>query len=120
MRDFRKYEVWKDSHNLVLKIFKITKSFPKEENYGITSQIRRSSQSIPTNIAEGCGRMSDIDFKRFLYTSLGSVFELDYQIELCKDVKYINHDQYVILQEDIIKIRRKLIALIKKLSAQST
>ncbi|MFC1508842.1 four helix bundle protein [Candidatus Omnitrophota bacterium] len=78
MKDFRQLEVWKRSHELTLKIYKLTKSFPKEELYGVTSQIRRAALSIPTNIAEGCGRKGDVELSRFLVISLGSASELDY------------------------------------------
>ena len=65
MRDFKKYDIWKLSHKLTLDIYKTSNDFPKEEIYGLTSQIRRASSSIPTNISEGCGRSSDSDFNRF-------------------------------------------------------
>ena len=71
MRDFKKYDIWKLSHELTLEIYLITKTFPKDEIYGLTSQIRRSSSSIPTNISEGCGRDSDLEFNRFLTIAFG-------------------------------------------------
>ncbi|HEY9221961.1 MAG TPA: four helix bundle protein [Lutibacter sp.] len=69
MKDFRSLNVWEKGHTITLSIYKLTQSFPKEEMYGLTSQIRRASTSIPTNIAEGCGRGSDADFARFLQMS---------------------------------------------------
>ena len=92
MKDFRKLIVWEKAHQLTLKIYKVTEQFPREELYGLTSQIRRASVSIPTNIAEGCVRSSNADFSRFLYIALGSTSELEYLILLAMDVKFIKND----------------------------
>ena len=70
MRDFKKYDIWQLSHNLTLEVYKITSSFPKEELFGLTSQIRRAVASVPTNISEGCGRNSDSEFNNFLNMAL--------------------------------------------------
>lgn len=78
MRDFRQLRVWEDSHQLALEIYKITKSFPKEELFALTSQIRRASVSIASNIAVGCGRGSNKDYANFLQMALGSAFKVDY------------------------------------------
>jgi len=77
MKDFRNLKAWEKAHQLTLKIYKVTEEFPREELYGLTSQIRRACVSIPTNIAEGCVRSSDADFSRFLYIALGSTSELE-------------------------------------------
>ena len=90
MRDFRKYRVWELGHDLTLDIYRQTKEFPKEERYGVTSQMRRASSSVPANIAEGCGRESDAEFRRFLVISQGSVSELEYFNILAKDLGYIS------------------------------
>ncbi|HRJ76165.1 MAG TPA: four helix bundle protein, partial [Anaerolineales bacterium] len=82
MKDFRQLKVWEKSHQLALAVYKVTKSFPKEELYGLTTQIRRASMSIPTNIAEGCGRNTDADFARFLQIAMGSASETEYQLIL--------------------------------------
>ena len=82
MKDFRQLKVWEKSHQLALTVYKATKGFPKEELYGLTSQIRRSSMSIPTNIAEDCGRNTDTDFARFLQMAMGSASETEYQLIL--------------------------------------
>ena len=114
MKDFRKLEVWKRAHELVLEIYKVTYQFPKEELYGLTNQIRRSSSSIPTNIAEGCGRAGDTEFHRFLIIAMGSASELEYQIVLAHDLEYLKSQQYEELQQKIIVVRKMLNALIKK------
>ena len=95
----------------------MTKGFPREEMYGLTSQIRRACVSIPTNISEGCVRSSDADFSRFLFISLGSASELEYLILLSKDLKYINEKFYAELNIGINEIKKMLIGMIKKLKA---
>lgn len=78
MQDYKKLKVWESSHNLTKRLYEVTSCFPKEELYGLTSQVRRAGSSIPTNITEGCGRNSPSDFAHFLQISLGSTFELEY------------------------------------------
>jgi four helix bundle protein len=80
MKDFRQLKVWEKSHQLALAVYKITKEFPKEELYGLTSQIRRASMSIPTTIAEGCGRNTNKEFARFLQIAMGFASETEYQL----------------------------------------
>ena len=116
MRDFKKYDIWELSHVFTLKIYELTNSFPKEEIYGIISQIRRASSSIPTNISEGCGRDSDTEFNRFLTIALGSASEVEYLLILCKNLKYLNEETYRILHEDINVIKRKIYKLKQKLN----
>ena len=94
MQDFKNLKVWKKSHELTLKVYKISKQFSREELFGLKSQVRRASVSIPSNIAEGCGRNSDADFARFLQIAFGSANELEYQIMLAHDLKYINSKNY--------------------------
>lgn len=94
MRDFQQLEFWQRSHRLTLQVYHLTKSFPKEEVYGLASQMRRSASSIPTNIAEGCGRHST-ELKRFLIIAAGSTSELQYQFILSKDLGYILLNQYL-------------------------
>jgi four helix bundle protein len=115
MSHFRKILVWQKSISLVTKIYKATSTFPKEEMFGLTSQIRRSSVSIPSNIAEGSGRESSKDFTRFLYISLGSIFEMQTQLEIAKNIIYINEEEFNLLYEDSREIERMLVSLIRKL-----
>ena len=89
MKDFRQLKVWEKSHQLALAIYKSTKEFPKEEVYGLTSQIRHASMSIPTNIAEGCGRNTDKEFARFLQIAMGSASEAEYQLILARDLNFL-------------------------------
>ena len=90
MRNFRNLSIWSKSHSFALKIYSITKSYPREEMFTLISQMRRSASSIATNIAEGCGRNSNPDFKRFLIVASGSSSELEYQLILSKDLNYIS------------------------------
>ncbi|MRX68254.1 four helix bundle protein [Flavobacterium resistens] len=115
MSHFRKILVWQKSMSLVTKIYKATRTFPKEEMFGLTSQIRRSSVSIPSNIAEGSSRESSKDFLRFLYISLGSIFEMQTQLEIAKNIIYINEEEFNLLYEDSREIERMLASLIRKL-----
>ncbi len=89
MRDFTKLTIWQRSHQLTLKIYSATKLFPREEMFGIISQMRRSSSSVPTNIAEGCGRNSNPQLLHFLQIATGSLSELSYQLILSKDLLYL-------------------------------
>jgi four helix bundle protein len=114
MKDYRNLEVWKRAHELVIEVYKITGQFPKEEKFGLTSQMRRSSSSIPTNIAEGCGRAGDTEFHRFLIIAMGSSSELEYQVLLSHDLGYLKTQQYEELEQEIIVVRKMLNALIQK------
>jgi len=87
MRDFRKRKVWEKAHELALDAYHVTASFPREELYGITAQLRRAAVSIPANIAEGCGREGEAELRRFLRIALGSANELEYHLLLAKDLR---------------------------------
>ncbi len=105
--------VWKEAMDLVVHMYGITKSFPTAEQFGLTSQMRRSSISIPSNIAEGAGRKGSREFSRFLYIALGSLSELETQIEIAERLNYIGDSSET--KEKIIYIRRMLVKLIKSL-----
>jgi len=111
MKDYKKLLVWQKAHQLVLKIYKRTKSFPKEETYGLTSQIRRAVISVATNIVEGTSRKSQIDFSRFLQISFGSAKEVEYEILLAKDLDYIDAESYNELEHQIEEIKKMLVGL---------
>ena len=90
--NYTKLEVWIETRKLTNLVYDISKEFPKEELYGLTSQIRRASLSIPTNISEGCGRNSDKEFNQFLNIALGSASETEYLLILAKDLQYFNNE----------------------------
>jgi four helix bundle protein len=108
VRNFQDLTIWVKSHLLTLKIYSVTQSFPKEEMFGLISQMRRSSSSIPTNIAEGCGRNSNPDFKRFLTIATGSSSELEYQLILSRDLKYLSEPAFKELENELIEIRKMI------------
>lgn len=115
MRDFNDLAIWRRSHALTLRIYEATRPFPKEELFGLTSQMRRSGSSIPTNIAEGCGREGDAELARFFQIAMGSASELEYQLRLAHDLKYISADTYEPLLDELVQIKRMLNTFIKKL-----
>ncbi len=118
MRDFKKYDIWKLSHQFTLTIYSISTSFPKDETYNLISQIRRSSLSMPTNIAEGCGRNSDKEFNQFLNIALGLATETEYLILLAKDLNYLDEVNYILLEQQINTIKSKIYTLKNKLNQQ--
>jgi four helix bundle protein len=115
MSDYKKLKVWEDAHKFTIDIYNITKKFPNNEQYGLVSQIRRSSSSIPTNIVEGCGQLNNGNLIRFLGIAKGSAFEVEYQLLLAKDLSYVTDDEYNTLVEKIKYIIRRLNNLIKSL-----
>jgi four helix bundle protein len=114
MKNFKELNVWLKAHQLVLAVYQVTKSFPSDELFGLTSQMRRAAASIPANIAEGCGRSSDAEFARFLYISFGSASELEYHILLAHDLGMLNQIDCGKLTENVIEIKKMLSSLIKK------
>jgi four helix bundle protein len=115
LKNYKELKVWQKAYQLCITIYKITKHFPKEERYGLTSQIRRSAVSVPSNIAEGYGRKTTQEYMQFLYIAYGSHCELETQIMLSKDLGYIKSDDFQKLQQDIGEVERMLKALIKSL-----
>lgn len=120
MRDFHKLKVWQKSHQLALEVYKVSQSFPKEELFGLTSQIRRAVSSVPTNIAEGCGRDSNKDFAHFLQIAIGSASEVEYELLLAHDLQYINKDEYERLTSEMVAIRKMIVKYRAELRTTST
>jgi len=118
MQDFRKLKIWESAHALALAVYRLTRKFPKEEQYGLTSQIRRASMSIPANIAEGCGRQGDPEFARFLQMAMGSASELDYELLLARDLQYLAPDAYEEVASDLASLRRMINAMLGKLRSK--
>jgi four helix bundle protein len=111
--------IWQKSMSLTTKIYKSTKNFPKEEIFALTSQIRRSSVSIPSNIAEGFGRDSNKEYLRFLNISIGSLFEMQTQLEIAKNIDYLNEEEFNTLYEDSREIERMLVSFIVKIKERN-
>lgn len=114
MKDFKELEIWKRSHKLTIDIYRATQKFPKEELYGLTSQIRRAASSIPTNIAEGCGRRTNAELANFLNIASGSASEVEYELLLARDMDYINDVQYQLFAKEVREIRSMLSAYMTK------
>lgn len=104
LSDYKDLEVWRRSHNFALDIYKITSKFPKEEKYGITSQLRRAALSIPANIVEGKGSSSFKKLSNFLDISRGSAQEVEYLLLFSKDLGYINQEEYNSLRQECVSI----------------
>jgi four helix bundle protein len=119
MNNFRELTVWKKAHVLVVHIYKISQSFPKEELYGLTSQMRRACVSIPANIAEGCGRGSDADFARFLYIAMGSACELEYHLLLACELEFLEKKVADSVIAELCEVKKMLSGFIKKLKTVS-
>lgn len=118
MRDFRKLDVWEKAYRLTLEVYKTTVNFPKDELYGLTSQIRRASASIPANIAEGCGRDGAPELARFLQIAMGSASELEYHVLLAHDLGFLESPIYQQLNTDVTEVKRMLASFILKLKAK--
>ncbi|MBN1372848.1 MAG: four helix bundle protein [Anaerolineaceae bacterium] len=119
MQDFRNLKVWQSAHEVALKTYKATEGFPKSELYGLTNQIRRAAVSVSANIAEGCGRGSDLDFARFLQIAMGSASELEYELLLSRDLGFLKPEDHENLNQGIHKVKQMLASLLKKLRADS-
>lgn len=114
MRDYKKLEVWKKSHEMYLYIKKnIATKFPKEERYELTAQLLRAALSVPLNIVEGCGRFTDKDFAHFLDTALGSTNEADYCCFAASELDYITETEYELANKLINEVRAMLISFLK-------
>jgi four helix bundle protein len=120
MQDFKQLLVWQKAHALTLDVYKVSSGFPKEELYSLTSQIRRSAASIPTNIAEGCGRTSKLELIHFLQVAIGSASELEYQLLLSKDLQLMSLTEYEGLCANTVEIKRMLTGLIKRAKTTSS
>ena len=119
MRDFRTLKVWQRAHQVALAVNQLTRTFPRGERFGLTSQINRAAASISTNIAEGCGRQSDAEFAQFVRIAMRSASELEYQLLLARDLKLVRAEDCRQLGDEVMEVRRMLTGLLKKLRADS-
>ena len=120
LKNYKELKVWQKSYQLCLEVYRITKGFPREERYGLTSQTRRAAVSVPSNIAEGYGRKTTPEYIRSLYLAYGSNCELETQILLSGDLGYMKAKEMEKLQEDIGEVERMLKALIKSLKEKDS
>jgi four helix bundle protein len=115
MEDFKNLKVWTKAHQLTLAIYLCTRRFPRDEIYGLTSQIRRASASIGANIAERCGRRSDPEMRRFVQIARGSASELESHLLLARDLQLLGVDEFEDLEERVFGIQRMLASLVQRL-----
>lgn len=108
MKTHRDLKVWHNSIELVTEVYKLTKSFPNSETFGLASQIQRSAVSVPSNIAEGAARNSSKEFSRFLSIALGSLAELETQLIISKNIEYLSQHQFYTIHEKLVKIRKMI------------
>ncbi|WP_027459943.1 four helix bundle protein [Deinococcus murrayi] len=117
MRDYRQFVVWQKAHALALRVYVLTHSFPADERFGLTAQLRRAAVSIPSNIAEGAGRSSDTDFARFLDMAGGSANEVEYQMLLARDLGSIPELEYQTVTHQLSEVRRVLTSFRRRLKS---
>ena len=111
MRNYKDLRVWEEAHRLTLAIYTVTQAFPKDERFGLTSQVRRASASIAANLAEGCGRRSDGEMARFVQIAMGSGAGLSYHLLLARDLGFLKNEEYADLSSAIDRVMRMLSAL---------
>ncbi len=115
MEDFKDLVVWQKSHQLALDLHDRTRSFPREELFGVTGQMRRAASSIPANLAEGCGRRSDGELLRFVQIARGSASELEYHLLLARDLGFLSADEFRDFEPRVLEVQRMLASLAQTL-----
>ena len=118
MRNYRDLQTWNKAHTLTLELYKLSRQFPKEEIYGLTSQLRRAASSIGANLAEGCGRQSNPEFARFVRISMGSASELDYHLLLSRDLGFLRAEDYQVASKSLTEIRKMLASLLSTVETE--
>ena len=116
MEDFKDLRVWEKAYELILSVYKATRSFPREEMYGLTSQLRRAAASVGANIAEGCGRRSDPEMRRFLQIARGSANEVEYHLLLARDLEFLSGADFKDLEVAVLEIQRMLASFVQRQS----
>jgi four helix bundle protein len=118
VKDCKELRVWSKAHELTVLVYKLTRAFPKDEVYGLTSQVRRSAASVGANIAEGCGRHSDGEMTRFLQIARGSASETEYHLLLAKDLGFLQETDFQVAEQAVVVVQRMLTALVQKVQPQ--
>ncbi len=116
VRDFKELKVWQKAHRLVIEVYRHSRSFPPDERFGLTAHLRKSATSVPSNIAEGCGRQGEREFARFLSIAAGSASEAEYQLLLARDLGYLQPHVHRQLDDQVNEVKRMLNSFIQKLS----
>jgi four helix bundle protein len=120
MKDFRRLDVWKKAHELTLQVYRLTARFPTTERYGLASQLQRAAASIGANLAEGSGRETDADTRRFVQIASGSACEVEYHLLLARDLGMINEEEYQPLDRNVNEVKRMLVDLAKYLTSDAS
>jgi len=119
MRDFRELKVWQKAHQVALEVYRQSRSFPAEERFGLTAHVRKTATSVPSNIAEGCGREGEKELARFLSIAAGSASELEYQLLLARDLDYFPTGAHAALTERVAEVKRMLYRFMQSLASAS-
>lgn len=119
MQNYRHLLAWQKAHASAVNVHRLTESIPRSGNAGLVSQIRRAAQSVPANLAEGCGRSSDADFSKFVQIAIGSSTELEHHLHFAFDIALIHREHFEARQKEIVEVRRMMIGLLKKLRPAS-
>jgi len=117
MKDHKSLLIWQRSHLLAKKAYLLLKLFPRDERFNLISQMKRSVLSVPTNIAEGCGRQTKKEFKRYLVIASGSLTEFEYLTFFSSEVGYLNQKEYKVLQREIIELKKMITSYKNKVSS---
>ena len=118
MKDFRDLKLWDRAHQLTLRVYKVSAHFPREELFGLISQMRRCSASIGANIAEGCGKRGNNEFQRFLQIASGSASELEYHLLLAWDLHFLSEIDYLEMKNDLSALRKMLTSQLQKIEGE--
>ena len=119
MRDFKELKVWQKAHRMVLEVYAKSRAFPDNERFGLTAHLRKSATSIPSNIAEGCGRDGERELARFFSIAAGSASETQYQLLLARDLGYLSPEDHRQLDTHVSEVRRMLATFMQKLIPDS-
>ena len=118
MKDFRDLKIWERAHQLTLRVYKVSAQFPREELFGLISQMRRCSASIGANIAERCGKRGNNEFQRFLQIASGSASELEYHLLLARDLHFLSESDYLEMKNELSALRKMLTSLLQKIEGE--
>ena len=118
MRNYRELQVWSKAHSLTLELYRVSRGFPREEIYGVTSQLRRAAASIGANLAEGCGRRTRSKLARFVKIAMGSASELDYHLLLCRDLGFMSSDDFTSSAAKLTEVRKMLTSFLSSVEGQ--
>lgn len=118
MRNYRDLQVWSKAHTLTVDLYRLSSSFPREEMYGLTNQLRRAAVSIGSNLAEGCGRRTKAELARFVRVAMGSASELDYQLLLSRDLGFIKDEDFRRAASELTEVRKMLTSFLAAVEKQ--